>query len=94
MCYISICCPLAFITLPSLPLKLSTETWSFYSGILVQAFFRDTFKPSMVSCVLPQGSASNINQILKSRGFKSGEAGATFSLPTLYYFEDGIWTPL
>ena len=71
---------LAFTTLLSLPLKLLTETWSFSCGILAQAFFGDTFKPSMVSCVLIHASASNIDLILKSRGFKSGEAGSHVSL--------------
>ena len=50
--YISICPPLAFTTLSSLPLKLSTETQSFSCGILTQAFFRNTFKLSMVLRVL------------------------------------------
>ena len=78
--YLSICPPLAFTILSSLPLKLSTETQNFFCGILAQAFFRNTFKPSTVSCVLAQASASNIDQILKSKGFKSGEAGGYISL--------------
>ena len=78
--YISICPLLAFTAFSSLPLKLSTETQSFSCGILGQGFFRDTFKPSTVSCVLAQALALNIDQIFKSRGFKSGEARGHISL--------------
>ena len=81
-----------FTTLSGLLLKLSTEIRSFSCAILAQAFFRDTFKPSMVSCVLAQASASNIDQILKSRGFRSGKTEVTF--PCSKNFENLLCTML
>ena len=61
-------------------LNSSSETLNFLSGILAQAITKDTSKNSTIVCGERQVSVSNMDQILKTIGKRSGDEGRHNSL--------------